>query len=275
MVARVKRVVPAAGLLPPSHWLTCRWARVGSIFALSGHCAVHRVVRVCVPRSHRSCSCLAATRRRRVAAVQLPRCPRACRVAMAVWRWWWWCGRGGVAEAHRVTAARRFFEHAAWSAHLSPERHQCDTMPRCLCARATVARDHGTRTVLVVPAACSLAVDGDSTPMRVPPASQRDTHPHTSCTRPLAPPCAVWLARARGRLARRTASTRSGAVALAGPAWPLQGLGWCTQLNVVAAPGWRVCTEARRSFVRLRHRHPRHLRVGRHARTHVPVAQPP
>lgn len=148
-------------------------------------------------------------------------------------------------------------------------------MPRCLCARATVARDHGTRTVLVVPAACSLAVDGDSTPMRVPPASQRDTHPHTPCTRPLAPPCAVWLARARGRLARRTASTRSGAVALAGPAWPLQGLGWCTRLNVVAAPGWRVCTEARRSFVRLRHRHPRHLRFGRHARTHVPVAQPP
>ena len=108
---------------------------------------------------------------------------------------------------------------------------------------------------------------GESFPRGVPPASQRDTHPHTPCTRPLAPPCAVWLARARGRLARRTASTRSGAVALAGPAWPLQGLGWCTRLNVVAAPGWRVCTEARRSFVRLRHRHPRHLRFGRHART--------
>ena len=134
LVARVKQVVPAAGLLPPSHWLTCRWARVGSIFALSGHCAVHRVVRVCVPRSHRSCSCLAATRRRRVAAVQLPRCPRACRVAMAVWRWWWWCGRGGVARAHRVTAARRFFEHAAWSAHLTPSAISA-TQCRAVCAR--------------------------------------------------------------------------------------------------------------------------------------------
>ena len=88
LVARVKQVVPAAGLLPPSHWLTCRWARVGSIFALSGHCAVHRVVRVCVPRSHRSCSCLAVTRRR-----GLRLCSRHGVPGRAKWQWQ--CGGGG------------------------------------------------------------------------------------------------------------------------------------------------------------------------------------